>query len=169
MACGRTLTSLLAHYPGKSAEQIALASLRHPHERTSDVGFILNTLGQLWLTGVRPDWSGFHAAESRRRLPLPTYPFERKRFWIDAPNRAAEAKPDRPADAQPAPGHSQEAASSQTAQSSTNARRSNPRQSLERIAAQQLQVLEEQLNQQRRLLHEQLELLHASRQRPAAR
>jgi phthiocerol/phenolphthiocerol synthesis type-I polyketide synthase E len=170
---GRTLTSLLAHYPGKSAEQIALASLRHPHEQTSDVGFILNTLGQLWLTGVRPDWSSFHAAESRRRLPLPTYPFERKRFWIDAPNRAAEAEPDRLTDAQPAPSHGHEsaalAASNQTAQSSRRARRSNPRQSLERIAAQQLQVLEEQLNQQRRLLHEQLELLRASRQRPAAR
>jgi acyl transferase domain-containing protein/acyl carrier protein len=35
---------------------------------------------------VEIDWSGFYAYEQRHRLPLPTYPFERQRFWIDAKN-----------------------------------------------------------------------------------
>ena len=29
------------------------------------------------------DWERFHTGERRRRVPLPTYPFERQRYWID--------------------------------------------------------------------------------------
>src|SRR5262249_47725731 len=38
---------------------------------------------RLWLAGVEPDWAAFHDGEPRRRVPLPTYPFERRRFWIE--------------------------------------------------------------------------------------
>ena len=40
-------------------------------------------LGELWVAGVTPDWPGCHPHARRKRIPLPTYPFERKRFWID--------------------------------------------------------------------------------------
>jgi acyl transferase domain-containing protein len=46
---------------------------------------LATALAELWLAGVRPDWAAFHAAERRRRVPLPTYPFERRRYWLDAP------------------------------------------------------------------------------------
>ncbi|OYD88335.1 hypothetical protein CDG77_24295 [Nostoc sp. 'Peltigera membranacea cyanobiont' 213] len=36
------------------------------------------------MAGVEIDWSGFYTHERRHRLPLPTYPFERQRYWIDA-------------------------------------------------------------------------------------
>jgi NAD(P)-dependent dehydrogenase (short-subunit alcohol dehydrogenase family)/acyl carrier protein len=42
-------------------------------------------VGNLWLAGVVLDWSAFYAHEPRRRVPLPTYPFERARYWVDAP------------------------------------------------------------------------------------
>jgi amino acid adenylation domain-containing protein len=42
------------------------------------------TAGALWAHGVVVDWNAFYASESRRRVALPTYPFERKRFWIEA-------------------------------------------------------------------------------------
>lgn len=80
---GRTLSTLARRHPDKAAEQVILNSLRHPQEHGSDVTFLLNTLGQLWLTGVEVDWSGFYTHEQHRRLPLPTYPFERQRYWID--------------------------------------------------------------------------------------
>jgi len=32
---------------------------------------------------VSIDWDAFYAHENRRRIPLPTYPFERQRFWVD--------------------------------------------------------------------------------------
>jgi len=41
-------------------------------------------LGQLWSAGVDVDWAAFYSREQRRRIPLPTYPFERQRYWIDA-------------------------------------------------------------------------------------
>ncbi|MEH2082693.1 MAG: beta-ketoacyl synthase N-terminal-like domain-containing protein [Nostoc sp.] len=78
---GRTL-SILAKRSQKE-ELATLTSLRHPQEQQSDVAFLLHTLGRLWLFGVQIDWSGFYTYEQRHRLPLPTYPFERQRYWIE--------------------------------------------------------------------------------------
>jgi acyl transferase domain-containing protein/acyl carrier protein len=61
-----------------------LSSLRHPHQAPADQALILNTIGQLWLQGVAIAWSQFAAGETRHRLPLPTYPFERQRYWIES-------------------------------------------------------------------------------------
>ncbi|MDZ7969674.1 MAG: SDR family NAD(P)-dependent oxidoreductase [Nostoc sp. DedSLP03] len=66
------------------AKSVMLPSLRHSYEQQSDVAFLMNTLGRLWLAGIKVDWSGFYADQQRDRLPLPTYPFERQRYWIDA-------------------------------------------------------------------------------------
>ena len=51
---------------------------------------LLETLGQLWLAGVEIDWPRFHAGEPRRRVALPTYPFERRRYWIERATGAPE-------------------------------------------------------------------------------
>lgn len=79
---GRTLSSLAKRHPDKTEEQILLTSVRHPQEKRSDLDFLLNTLGQLWLAGVSVDWEGFYSHEKRYRIPLPTYPFERQRYWV---------------------------------------------------------------------------------------
>lgn len=79
---GRTLNTLAKQHLDEM-KQIALPSLRHPQNNQSDVVFLLNTLGQLWFLGVEIDWQRFYAYEQRHRLPLPTYPFERKRYWIE--------------------------------------------------------------------------------------
>ncbi|MDF0552097.1 beta-ketoacyl synthase N-terminal-like domain-containing protein [Kamptonema sp. UHCC 0994] len=82
---GRTLNTLAKQHPNKASEQIVLSSLRHPQDQNSDVAFLLTTLGKLWLGGVQIDWSKIYANEQRYRIPLPTYPFERQRYWIEAP------------------------------------------------------------------------------------
>jgi len=82
---GRTLTTFAQRHPDKQSEQIILSSIRHPQEdNQSDVAFLLTTLGKLWLAGVKIDWARFYANEQRHRLPLPTYPFERQRYWIES-------------------------------------------------------------------------------------
>ncbi len=58
-------------------------SLRPATLQQEDVAFLLTTLGQLWLAGVAIDWDVFYTKEQYRRLPLPTYSFERKRYWIE--------------------------------------------------------------------------------------
>ncbi|HEY3491519.1 MAG TPA: condensation domain-containing protein, partial [Solirubrobacterales bacterium] len=68
---------------GGGADPVALPTLRHAFERTDDLAFLLQTVGRLWLTGLRPDWPALWADQPRRRVPLPTYPFERRRYWIE--------------------------------------------------------------------------------------
>jgi acyl transferase domain-containing protein len=83
VGAGRNLSSAAARHPDKKPEQLILSSIRHPQENESDVAFLLTTLGKLWLAGVKVDWASFYANEQRHRLPLPTYPFERQRYWIE--------------------------------------------------------------------------------------
>lgn len=82
---GKSLTTLARQQPNKASQFLALPTLRHPHEQQSDVGFLLNTAGRLWLAGTKIHWAGFYAHEQRGRVPLPTYPFDRQRYWIDPP------------------------------------------------------------------------------------
>lgn len=60
-----------------------LSSLRHARDEQPDAAFTINTLGKLWASGVQVDWARFYANERRRRVPLPLYPFERQRYWIE--------------------------------------------------------------------------------------
>ncbi|BAZ11504.1 beta-ketoacyl synthase [Calothrix sp. NIES-4071] len=64
-------------------QNLILSSLRHPKEQKSDVEFLLNTVGRLWLSGIVIDWNQYYNLERRYRIPLPTYPFERQRYWIE--------------------------------------------------------------------------------------
>ncbi|ETX02892.1 MAG: polyketide synthase [Candidatus Entotheonella factor] len=80
---GTTLQTLGLQYPGRDAGQAVLASLPHVHDARPALRALLQTLGQLWCHGVEVDWSGFYAAEQRRRVALPTYPFERQRYWVE--------------------------------------------------------------------------------------
>ncbi len=80
---GRTLSTFAKKLVPSNTGEIVLTSLRHPQEQKSDVAFLLNALARLWLAGVEINWSGFYANEFRCRIPLPTYPFERQRYWIE--------------------------------------------------------------------------------------
>ncbi len=99
---GRSLAALARLHPRGGAERLVLPSLPAADAPESEMGTLLRTVGQLWLAGVTVDWHAFYSGQRRRRLPLPTYPFERQRYWIDPPRRA----PELPA----APTHSQAAA-----------------------------------------------------------
>ncbi len=81
---GNTLSVLVRHHPQRGAAQIVLSSLRRVDEQEPDEAVMLTTLGRLWLANVNVDWTKLYADEVRRRVPLPTYPFERQRYWIDA-------------------------------------------------------------------------------------
>ncbi len=90
---GNVLTSLTQQQGGAQAK--AFQSLPHPREKISDLRCALQTLGKLWVTGVKIDWAKFHAPCSARRIPLPTYPFERQKFWIDADQTQLSSAPSR--------------------------------------------------------------------------
>ncbi|MEB3282541.1 MAG: beta-ketoacyl synthase N-terminal-like domain-containing protein [Lyngbya sp.] len=51
----------------------------------SDWQLLLESLATLYVCGIAINWAGFNRDYSYRRIPLPTYPFERQRYWIDPP------------------------------------------------------------------------------------
>ncbi|UCH92334.1 MAG: amino acid adenylation domain-containing protein [Candidatus Aminicenantes bacterium] len=80
---GRVLGNIIRQHPDKKPGQMVLNLARHQQEKVSDDYLLLRAIGQLWLYGKEIDWPGFYPGEKRYRLPLPTYPFESKRYWID--------------------------------------------------------------------------------------
>jgi len=76
-----------------------MTTMRHPSEEADDVAVALGTVGRLWLAGVDVDWKALAPEERRRRVPLPTYPFEHQPHFI-APGEVTAPKPslDRRAD-----------------------------------------------------------------------
>jgi acyl transferase domain-containing protein/glutamate-1-semialdehyde aminotransferase len=63
--------------------QTAIASQGNSSDDNKDWQSLMQAIGQLWLAGVTISWQKFYTSEQRQRLPLPTYPFEKQRFWIE--------------------------------------------------------------------------------------
>ena len=82
------------------AEAAYLPSLRKDRDVWEQM---LSTLGALFVLGTKPDWRKFDLPHGRSRVSLPTYPFERRRFWLTPPDaaKAAPVTPTCPADAHP--------------------------------------------------------------------
>jgi acyl transferase domain-containing protein len=91
---GHTLQTLARQQPSGGPEHLVLGSIRAAQDPTSDVEYLLKTIGQLWLNGQHIDWRAFSRDEKWRRVDLPTYPFERQKYWIGpgALSDAAAAK-----------------------------------------------------------------------------
>jgi amino acid adenylation domain-containing protein len=80
---GDTLASLAREHPARRPGQAVIPSLRHPKSTEGDSTVLLKAVARLWLAGSDFAWAAFSAAEERRRVSLPTYPFERQRYWVD--------------------------------------------------------------------------------------
>ncbi|MEM8907525.1 MAG: beta-ketoacyl synthase N-terminal-like domain-containing protein, partial [Bacteroidota bacterium] len=81
---GQTLSTFARQHPAKAKGQTILAALRHPKEPQADAAFLLKTIGELWMEGVSVDWQAFNRTHAFRRMALPTYPFEKTSYWLDA-------------------------------------------------------------------------------------
>ncbi|HEX2569410.1 MAG TPA: amino acid adenylation domain-containing protein [Polyangia bacterium] len=100
---GQDLTGLARACLGEAREQVQVVpSLVRAGSRTSEHATLLGSLGELWAQGLAVDWRAFYAGEQRRRVPLPTYPFQEKRCWVEAP-RERERERDREREREPAP------------------------------------------------------------------
>jgi phthiocerol/phenolphthiocerol synthesis type-I polyketide synthase E len=80
---GQTLTTLARQNPAKQPAQATIYSSPRTCKDSETIEF-LSAAGQLWLAGVDLEWTAWPGPAPRRRVPLPTYPFERKRHWIEA-------------------------------------------------------------------------------------
>ena len=88
VGAGRALAGLARQHPlFRPAEHRAVSSLAAPG--ASETAGLLEALGRLWAAGVAVDWPAYYRGEQRRRVSLPTYPFERRRYFVDRPAGAA--------------------------------------------------------------------------------
>ncbi len=67
----------------QGAQSQLLHSLAALDEGCPDSAAMLNSLGHLWLWGKPINWSGFYTHDKRRKVSLPTYPFERSPHWLE--------------------------------------------------------------------------------------
>ncbi|GAA0598270.1 acyltransferase domain-containing protein [Kribbella sandramycini] len=92
---GHTLSTLARRHPdcdpGRPIAQ-SLAAAGVP-DRDGGALSMLCGAGRLWVSGVRIDWSALHTDRARRRVELPTYPFQRTRFRLDEEFQPVEAEP----------------------------------------------------------------------------
>jgi phthiocerol/phenolphthiocerol synthesis type-I polyketide synthase E len=63
-----------------------IPTMRWSYGRQSEIAVLLGAVGQYWLAGGSLDAEQFLHREHQRRVPLPTYPFQRQRYWIDPPS-----------------------------------------------------------------------------------
>ena len=89
---GRTLGVLAMQHPDRqdAGDPVAVSSIRHHYENQSDVEFLWHGIGRLWLSGIEIKWDNVHTGGRRRRVPLPTYPFERQNYWMEAKSGSAK-------------------------------------------------------------------------------
>ena len=78
---GRSLTALLRQHPNYQGQPL-INSLQAPKDSYTASPW-LTALGNLWLAGASVNW--FELYGQGHRIPLPTYPFERQRYWIEPP------------------------------------------------------------------------------------
>ena len=77
-----------------SGPQAAVSSLRQPHPdvpATETEGAFVAAVAQAYEAGLPIRFEGLFAGESRRRISLPGYPFQRERHWVEAPKRRRAA------------------------------------------------------------------------------
>lgn len=89
---GNTLTTLARRYLARRDQNAIMTCMGHPRDERSEAELLVEAVGRLWAAGVNLDWASFHG-EGRKRVALPTYPFERKRYWIAPYAEVAASKP----------------------------------------------------------------------------
>lgn len=79
---GRTLTNLALLNPGRNKSAPLVATISNTGTEYSECAELELATGHLWAAGVDIAWAGLHGDVVRHKVRLPTYPFERKRFWL---------------------------------------------------------------------------------------
>ncbi|MGB8346062.1 MAG: SDR family NAD(P)-dependent oxidoreductase, partial [Ktedonobacteraceae bacterium] len=90
---GQSLSTFIRQHPACESERAADVFTTLPSrddEQQSELASLLAMAGKLWLAGLPLDWTGFYAGERRQRISLPTYPFERQRYWLPSVTRLLE-------------------------------------------------------------------------------
>jgi len=81
---GELLSRLARQSAARETNPVIISTMRNPTESRDDSECLTTAVGKFWMAGGEIDWNGYYQNEQRRRIELPTYPFERQRYWIEA-------------------------------------------------------------------------------------
>ncbi|MCP5155944.1 MAG: amino acid adenylation domain-containing protein [Ectothiorhodospiraceae bacterium] len=88
---GRSLSALARAHPARAQDVVVAPTLAAVDATGTDREVALESLGRLWAIGVEPRWEVLRGDRRHRRVSLPTYPFQRQRYWLDdTPSRAVD-------------------------------------------------------------------------------
>ena len=82
---GATLTGLLREAMGEGTGNSLVTSLGSSTDAAHERGNWLKAAGELWKLGRKIEWAKLHSKRARRRVSLPGYPFQRKRYFLEKP------------------------------------------------------------------------------------
>ena len=77
--------------PASHGEPVETAVLGTLSRDQGDARRFLRSLAEAWVAGVPVDWEAITRRAGARRVHLPTYPFERRRHWLQTPEQHAGA------------------------------------------------------------------------------
>lgn len=81
---GKTLSSLVGQILGGDRDDL-LSTIPHYNDLTGGQEYLAAVMGKLWILGVEIDWNSYYQGRKYRRISFPTYPFERKSYWLESP------------------------------------------------------------------------------------
>lgn len=69
------------------AKELVIPTLPQAKEKKTALVAALEAVGKLWASGADINWKKMYKDETRYRIPLPTYPFERQKYWVEPTSR----------------------------------------------------------------------------------
>ena len=74
------------------ADRFIMASLPKESEKIPDDAFLFRAMGKMWAAGMEINWNKFYNRGEYKRISLPVYPFEKKKYWLEASKVAKQAE-----------------------------------------------------------------------------
>ena len=90
--------SSLLNLARECAPQVTFSAAASVRRGQPEYRQALSALGMLYTCGAAVRWEALYPEDRCRRVPLPTYPYQRKRFWLDEPSRRGAAASSKPVD-----------------------------------------------------------------------
>ncbi len=134
---GQTLANLIRQNPAQRPGHLVVSGAPHA-KKDGGHAAMLKAIGKLWCAGVEIDWHAIHGDGHRFRVPLPTYPFNRKRFRIEPETDAGKRSATQTSEA--------ELSDMETDVSSNVRNHPISEKTLEQIILEQLQIMAGQLD-----------------------
>ncbi len=82
----------LIGFINKQTNEKGITLLSSPKNYESDYSHFISGIGNLWMNGIEINWKNYYADEIRRFLSLPTYPFQKKKLWLEESTQKIQGK-----------------------------------------------------------------------------